>query len=697
MTDETSKASAESLLKKAVGDSKARFRDGQWEAIDALVNKRRKTMLVQRTGWGKSSVYFISTRILRDSGGGPTLIVSPLLALMRNQVEQAERLGVRAKTINSTNREYWPAIKRSVSSDKTDVLLISPERLADESFVEEVLLPASDRIGLLVVDEAHCISDWGHDFRPDYKRLVGVLRRMPSNMPVLATTATANCRVMEDVVEQLGDLHVRRGTLRRRSLMLQTLRLQGKASRLAWLASQIGELRGSGIVYVLTRRDAEQVTAWLRKKNVEAEAYHGGTKNHLRLQLEESLRNNEIKALVATTALGMGYDKPDLGFVIHYQAPGSVITYYQQIGRAGRAIPEAFCVLLAGREDEKIIEYFRRAAFPEEEDVRAILEALESGDGMTLAELQSELNLSRGQIEKVLKVLAVETPAPFVKQGSRWRRVPVSYEMDHERIKRLNRQREVEWREIQEYIDSKTCLMTYLCGILDDPETGDCGRCAVCLGEPPLDPCVPRELIIEAERYVRRPETIIFKPKFRVPNAAFPEYGLDNKKFRENPAEEGRILSRWGDAGWGEMVENDKNGGGFSDTLIDALAEMIEKRWHPEPPPEWVACVPSRNHRTLVPDFAERLAKRLGLGFVKNAILKKRDNEFQKMQQNSFHQARNLDGVFSVSRKIPQTPVLLVDDIIDSGWTMAVLAVLLRQAGSGPVYPVALALTSKAS
>ena len=697
MIKKTSKANAEALLRKAVGDSKVLFRDGQWEAVDALVNKRKKIMLVQRTGWGKGSVYFISTRILRDAGAGPTLIVSPLLALMRNQVEQAERLGIQAETINSTNADDWPEISRRIRLDEADVLLVSPERLANESFVKEVLLPISARIGLLVVDEAHCISDWGHDFRPDYKRLVNVLRHMPSGMPVLATTATANNRVMRDVVVQLGDLGIQRGTLRRKSLMLQNIRLPDRASRLAWLAWQVGKLPGSGIIYVLTRRDAEQVTEWLRKKDIDAKAYHGGTENHTRLQLEESLQKNETKALVATTALGMGYDKPDIGFVIHYQAPGSIIAYYQQIGRAGRAISEAYCVLLAGGEDEKIIEYFRRAAFPEEKDVVAILDALESGDGMTLAELQSELNMSKGQIEKVLKVLAVENPAPFVKQGSKWLRAPVSYEMNHEQIERLNRQREIEWKEVQEYIDSKTCLMTYICGILDDPETDDCGRCSVCLGEPLLGPRPPRELIIEAKRYLKRPETIIFKPKRQVPTSAFSKYGLVNTELKENCAEEGRILSRWGDAGWGHMVENDKNKGTFSDTLVEALAEMIEKRWHPEPPPEWVACVPSQNHKTLVPDFAERLAKRLGLRFVKSAILKKRDNELQKMQQNSFHQARNLDGVFSVSRNIPKTPVLLVDDIIDSGWTMTVLAVLLRQAGSSAVYPVALASTSKAS
>jgi len=428
---------AETLLKTAVGDPNAHFRPGQWEAIDSLVNHRRKLMVVQRTGWGKSSVYFISTRILRDRGAGLTIIVSPLLALMRNQIEAANRLGIRAETINSTNQDNWTQISAAMLADEVAAILISPERLSNEEFVGEVLLPVADRVGLLVVDEVHCISDWGHDFRPDYRRLVNVLRQMPPNMPILGTTATANNRVIEDVQTQLGDIEIQRGPLVRDSLSLQTLRLPDQASRLAWLAQSIPELPGTGIVYVLTKRDAEQVAAWLNQQGIVARAYYSGVEhgdyvnsNQYRQQLENLLLNNEIKVLVATTALGMGYDKPDLGFVIHYQAAGSVVAYYQQVGRAGRAIDSAYGVLLSGKEDEEIHDYFRRSAFPDERDVNAILAALDDHDELSVRQLEQHLNLRQGQIDKVLKILSVENPAPVIKQGSKWRRTPVPFRMD---------------------------------------------------------------------------------------------------------------------------------------------------------------------------------------------------------------------------------------------------------------------------
>ena len=693
------KHKAETLLRAAVNNPNAHFRIGQWEAIDALVNRRLKLMVVQRTGWGKSSVYFISTRILRDRGSGVTVIVSPLLALMRNQVESATRLGIRAETINSTNQENWLEISKELLADRVDAILISPERLANEAFVEEVLVPIADRVGLFVVDEVHCISDWGHDFRPDYQRLINVLRQMPSNMPVLGTTATANNRVIEDVKKQLSEIEIQRGSLVRDSLSLQTLRLRDQASRLAWLAQHIPGLPGTGIVYTLTIRDSEWVADWLKLQGIEACAYYSRVEhvgfensNQYRQHLEDLLLSNEIKVLVATTALGMGYDKPDLSFVIHYQAPGSVVAYYQQIGRAGRAINNAYGVLLAGREDEDIHEYFRRNAFPDERNVNKILEMLADHDELSVVQLQQHLNLRQGQIDKVLKILSVENPSPVIKQGSKWRRTPVPYQVDHARIERLTQQREIEWQEVQDYIDTDDCLMVYLRNALDDQVIEKCGRCAVCLSEPVVNTDIEHSLIIDATRFLRQAD-MHFKPKIQVAADAFPIYGFRGNLPRELQASEGRILSRWADAGWGQLVSFDKQEGRFRDALVKAMAEMIDQRWQPGPTPKWVTCVPSINHPTLVPDFAQRLATRLQLPFV-DAIHKIQNNEPQKNQQNRFHQCKNLDGAFEISGSIPGTAVLLVDDIIDSGWTMTVLAALLRQAGSGPVFPVALASTS---
>ncbi len=622
---------AEAMLRKAVGNPDAGFRDGQWEAIDALVNRRRKLLVVQRTGWGKSSVYFISTRMLRDRGAGATVIVSPLLALMRNQIEAADRLGIRAETINSTNPRDWPAIKQSMLDGQVDAVLVSPERLSNEAFVDEVLLPIAERIGLLVVDEAHCISDWGHDFRPDYRRLLSVLRQMPPNTPVLGTTATANNRVIRDVQDQLGDIEIQRGPLVRSSLMLQTLRLPDQKSRLAWLAEHIPGLPGTGIVYVLTVRDAERVALWLRRKGIDAQAYYGNVEHvdyedsgQYRQHLENRLSRNEIKALVATTALGMGYDKPDLGFVIHYQAPGSVVAYYQQVGRAGRAIDAAYGVLLSGKEDDDIHEHFRRSAFPDDEQVGEILSVLDQHDKMSAFNLQEHLNLRKSHIENTLKLLSVESPAPVIKDGNRWRRTPVEFRLDRDRIERLTRQRESEWREIQNYIDHDGCLMSYLRNALDDPETEECGRCAICMNRPAVGAEAAPSLEEDAMAFSKETATPL-APKMRLPNNAFPIYKLPNPIPDRLQASEGRILSHWDDAGWGRLTADGKRSGRFPDELVDALAEEI-MRWRPDPFPQWVTCVPSLNHPMLVPNFAERLAVRLGLPF-REAIYKIKENK----------------------------------------------------------------------
>lgn len=687
---------AEKYLQNIFGEG-ASFRPGQWEAIDAIVNGHGKLLLVQRTGWGKSLVYFLSTRILRDiCNKGPALIISPLLSLMRDQVKAAERMGVRAETINSANKKRHREIRQAILSGEIDALLISPEQLSNEDFINDILRPLARNIGLFVVDEAHCISDWGHDFRPDYRRIRSILRLLPSDTPVLATTATANDRVVRDIREQLGNLKVMRGMLFRESLALQTLRMPSQTVRLAWLARYVPKLPGSGIIYVLTRKDAQMVAAWLVSRGINAKAYYSGVRapdfsqsNEYREHLEDLLIHNEVKVLVATKALGMGFDKPDLGFVIHYQAPDSLGTYYQQMGRAGRAIRKAYGILMTGKEDRNIHEYFWQNSFPSEEGIQHLLKLLEQYDGLELKDIQRHLNMRQKKIQHMLKFLATEKPAPIMKDGTLWRRTPTLYFMDHERIWRLHAQRQAEWQEVQDYIDSKDCLMAHLIRKLGDTSVERCGQCASCRREPLLGKRLLPSLFIEATRFLMRSD-VTFEPRKRIPQNAFQHYDFHDSIPEELQAEEGRILSRWGDTGWGKMVAEDKERGYFRDALVDALARMIRERWNPDPAPAWVTCVPSLQHPHLVPDFARRLADRLNLPFIE-AIDKVRANEQQKYQQNSFHQCRNLDGVFRVRGRLPDKPVLLVDDIIDSGWTMTVLAALLRKAGSGPVYPVALA------
>lgn len=689
------------LLRKALNNPNAEFRNGQWEAIDYLVNKKKKLLVVERTGWGKSSVYFISTRILRDQNKGVTIIISPLLALMRNQVEAAERLGINAISINSTNTEDWETHKQAVLNNQIDALLISPERLANDKFMDNVLRPIADRIGLFVVDEAHCISDWGHDFRPDYRRIVNILKFMPAGMPILGTTATANNRVCEDIVSQLGDIEIIRGSLIRKSLILQNIKLNDQASRLAWLKENIGKFPGSGIIYTLTKRDAEIVTEWLIQCGIEAQYYYSGATseefedtNEYRKSAENKLYENKIKVLVATTALGMGYDKPDLGFVIHYQAPGSIISYYQQVGRAGRAINVAYGILLSGQEDENIHAYFRKSAFPPEDRVMAILEKIEEYDGLSIPELMKHLNLRKGQIEQVLKYLQVEPVSPVIKIGSKWQRTAVDFAMDSEKILHLTHQRIEEWEDVKTYIDYTGCLMNYLQTSLDDPIQADCGKCANCNSKNKFSGGFSHENGVSASIFLKHSESDIVLKK-KIQPEALSAYELKGKIPLNLRGETGKTLSGWGDTGWGKLVAEDKyTNGHFRDELVNAFVEMVTKRWQPLPFPTWVTCIPSLRHPDLVPSFAERVAERLSLPFI-TAIDKIRETEPQKEQENSYHQCKNLDGIFNINNNIKlEEPVLLVDDAIDSGWTLTIATALLRKAGSGIVYPATLTSTS---
>lgn len=696
MADEL-KTRALSLLRQALNNPKANFRDGQWEAISELIEKRSRLLVVQRTGWGKSLVYFLATRLLRDQGAGCTILISPLLALMRNQITAADRIKVKAATINSTNQEDWQPIEEQLLQGKIDILLISPERLANDEFRDNILLPISQKLGLFVVDEAHCISDWGHDFRPDYRRIVRILQALPSNIPALATTATANNRVVNDIVNQLGsDLQISRGSLIRESLQLQNIYLPSPAARLAWLAEQIQKISGSGIIYTLTVRDAQRVADWLKTQGINAKDYHSKLANEERLTLEDQLINNEIKALVATTALGMGFDKPDLSFVIHYQRPGSVVHYYQQVGRAGRAVEQAYGIMLSGEKDNDITNYFIETAFPPEAHTQQVLDVLnQASNGLSVPQIEKQLNLAKGKIDKVLKLLSLEFPAPVTKQGSKWYTTPINYQPDREKIEQLTKIRYQEQAQMLAYMKSQQCLMKFLATALDDYSTTDCGKCAVCMDKPLLPETYSMLMVNKAINYLRRSYQII-EPRKQWALQALPIYGFSGNIKKELKAETGRALSLWGDAGWGELVKKGKyEDNQFDDALVQAAVEMIQ-RWQPQPYPTWVTCIPSLNRLDLVPNFANKLANKLNLPFLP-VVQKVRQNQLQKSMSNSYQQAHNLDGVFKInSLQVKKGAVLLVDDIVDSRWTFTVVAALLRQAGSGKVFPLALALNSLA-
>ena len=445
---------AEEVLRTLAGPG-ACLRDDQWTAIHALVVQRRRALVVQRTGWGKSAVYFVATALLRAGGAGPTVIVSPLLALMRNQIDAAARAGVRAVTVNSANTGDWDATYAAIDAGEVDVLLVSPERLNNPDFRDRVLPRLTASTGLLVVDEAHCVSDWGHDFRPDYRRLRALIAELPSGIPVLATTATANDRVVRDVTEQLGlfsgEPLVLRGSLDRESLRLSVVRLPTPAQRLGWLAAHLAELPGAGIVYTLTIAAAEEVAEFLRERGLPVASYTGKTDPERRLAAEADLLANRVKALVATSALGMGFDKPDLGFVVHLGAPASPVAYYQQIGRAGRAVERAEVVLLPGAEDRDIWAYFASLAFPPEPLVRQTLDVL-SERPMSTAAIETRVDLSRTRLEMLLKVLDSDGAVKRVKGG--WVAPGSRGRTTEERHRRIADARQAEQQAMLEYLDT---------------------------------------------------------------------------------------------------------------------------------------------------------------------------------------------------------------------------------------------------
>jgi ATP-dependent DNA helicase RecQ len=678
-------------LLHALAGPGASFREHQLEAICDLVEDRARVLCVQRTGWGKSAVYFIATALLRSDPtrpAGPTLIVSPLLALMRNQIAAAQRLGIRAHTVNSTNRDAWNEISALLDADAVDLLLISPERLNNPQFRAQMLPAFAERVGLLVVDEAHCISDWGHDFRPDYRRIAEMLERLPAGVGVLCTTATANDRVVADVEEQLRTGHsgaqlvAYRGPLGRSSLRFEVVELPGQADRLAWLATHLPELPGSGIVYTLTKRDAEHVAAWLTAHGISAEAYTGEIDTERRIAVEDRLLANDLKAVVATSALGMGYDKPDLGFVVHYQAPGSVIAYYQQVGRAGRAIERAEVVLLRGAEDRRIQDFFIEQAFPRREYVDRVLAHLDEvgAEGASTPELTAMVNLGRGRIDAMLKVLDVE--GAVSKDGSRWvRERDGAWSYDADRYANITALRRREQATMASFGADGRCLMRALQEELDDPDPQDCGRCSVCAGpryDGPLDPGLVREAIDHL-----RSQPLTLDAKKMAPD---PE-GHMRKIPAEYVVEEGRALARLGDGGWDPVLQAGLRGGRLDDELVDAATRLV-RSW--KPAVGYVAAVPSDRNPGTIDDAARRLADALGLPFV--ALLTRTgERPPQREMSNAAQQAANVRGAFRVVADPPAGGCLLVDDVRLSGWTLAMVGGQLLRRGSGPVFPLALA------
>ena len=704
MTDQL-RESAEDRLRALAGPA-AQLRADQWTAIHALVAERRRALVVQRTGWGKSAVYFVATALLRAQGAGPTVIISPLLALMRNQIAAAERAGIRAATVNSTNIEDWTATYAAVNRGEIDVLLLSPERLNNPDFRDNVMPQLAATCGLLVVDEAHCISDWGHDFRPDFCRLRTLLPELPAGIPVLATTATANARVVADVADVLGltgagraegstDVLVLRGDLDRASLRLAVLALPSTAHRLAWLADHLGELPGSGIIYTLTVAASQQVAQYLHERGFSVAAYSGQTEQAERLAAEDDLVNNRVKALVATSALGMGFDKPDLGFVVHFGSPSSPISYYQQVGRAGRGVDSAEVVLLPGSDDEAIWSYFASVGFPPEREVRAALAALAEGGGapMSTAALETRVELSRTRLETMLKVLDVDGALHRVRGG--WVSTGQSWDYDAERYDRVAQVRRDEQQAMRDYIATTACRMRFLREQLDDPGAAECGRCDNC-GGLTVSASTTAPAVAEAGAALERPG-VRLDPRRMWPSA-MPSLGVDvrGKVAAGEVAEAGRAVARFTDLALGARVRGvvAQDAPVPADVIAGAVSVLASWGWDERP--QAVVHVGSGTRPVLVADFAAALA-RIGLLTDLGGVAHR--GPPAAARSNSAHRLRTVWPAYALPPELADrladqsgVAVLLVDDYCDSGWTLAVVARLLRRAGAGPVYPFVLGL-----
>ncbi|WP_214412496.1 RecQ family ATP-dependent DNA helicase [Sphaerisporangium fuscum] len=699
MVDETGlRAEAEQRLRALAGEH-ARLRDDQWSAIRALVVDRRRALVVQRTGWGKSAVYFIATALLRARGAGPTVIVSPLLALMRNQIAAAGRAGVHAATINSANVDEWDLIHAEVERGEVDVLLVSPERLNNPDFRDLVLPKLAASAGLVVVDEAHCISDWGHDFRPDYRRLRTLLAELPPGVPVLATTATANARVTRDVAEQLGatgtgegagDTLVLRGPLERDSLHLSVVRPATAEQRLAWLAETLRELPGSGIVYTLTVAATQEIAAYLRDQGHEVTAYSGQTEPADRLAAEQALLGNRLKALVATSALGMGFDKPDLGFVVHVGAPASPVAYYQQVGRAGRGVERAEVILLPGTEDRDIWAYFASLAFPPEPVVRATLDTLAHEGTMSTAALETRVDLSRSRLEMMLKVLDVDGAVRRVKGG--WQATGLPWAYDEERYARVAAERAAEQRAMLSYITTDECRERFLRRHLDDEAARPCGRCDNCTGVR-RSPDVASGAVKAARERLDRPGVEV-EPRRQWPTG-LKELGLSGRIRPEIAAEPGRALGRLTDIGWGttlrRLLAEDTPDGPVPDEVFDAVVRVLSS-WRWAERPVSVVTVPSATRPALVTSLGERLAAIGRLRYLGSLTYRQGPPGHQ---HNSAQRVRALQATLAPPlADVSGGPVLLVDDRVDTGWTMTIGASVLRGAGAPAVLPLALATTT---
>jgi len=689
-----SRAEVAARVITAMAGPDARLRDDQATAVGALCADGARVLVVQATGWGKSAVYWAATAVRRSEGAGPTLVVSPLLSLMRDQVAAAARAGLTAATLNSSNIDEWSSVEDDLRGGRLDVLLVSPERLANPGFGRRVLDGLAGRLGLLVIDEAHAVSDWGHDFRPDYRRVADVLQRLNPATPVLATTATANERVTADVAQQLGDATlVLRGQLARRSLELSVVPSLSPLERYAWVVDHLPRLPGSGIVYALTVADAERLAAAVQEVHGDAvpvAAYTGQLDADRRHALEDALRDNRLKALVATSALGMGYDKPDLGFVVHVGAPPSPVSYYQQVGRAGRAIEHAHAVLLPSDADSGVWEYFATSTIPVPEQVRSVLDVLDrsSGEALSVVAIEAQSGVRRGRVELMLKQLAVDGVVDRVEGG--WVGTGAEWTYDAEHYDGVVAVRRREADIMRAYVRGERCLMELLQESLDDPAAEPCGRCSVCRERLPDGfEGAPSTETAAAVTALLRGQVHLLEPRKMWPGGAF---GARGKIPAAESHEQGRTLVFADAPEWRETVSRMFAGDGPAAPEVTEACVRLLAQWRAvwRSRPEVVVDLAAQGFPVLTASVADHLAT---VGHLDRASLAGPGTPPDLRELSSSDEAafwRDQLDASDIVDAVRGRCVLLVVDATASLWPITVAAAVLRRAGASVVLPLLL-------
>lgn len=671
------RAQAERLLQRTF--HLPRFYDEQWRAISQLLQGHR-ILMIERTGFGKSLCFQFPATLME----GVTVVFSPLIALMRDQVQALAALGIEARLINS---EQDIELNRQTIADalagRVKILYIAPERQESTEWIEAT---RQLRLAMIVVDEAHTISVWGHDFRPAFRRIVNLVNLLPAGMPVLAATATATRRVQDDIERQIGrGITTIRGQLMRDNFRLHVIEVGSDDEKMAWLAANVAALPGTGLIYTGIRADTDLYARWLRYRGVEAVSYNAGLDAETRKDIERGLKANRWKCIVSTNALGMGIDKPDIRFIIHTQMPASPIHYYQEIGRAGRdGLPTDIILFFNGTRDEdgwshdcQLPRAFIDTAKPRTECYRQVIDALKD-DVLGERDIVKRCNLKSTQF-RVIKADLIEQGIIREVKVARSKKYEYQFgapELDTSGFEQLRRAKMADLRAMRDYVSTREPRMAYLCRYLGDatpPVAAGCDNTTEPRWTATLDAEMQAALDDFRETYF--PEITVAERKNNIiDSVAGSYYGVSTV---------GRALRR----------SKYEGGGPFPDFLLGLTLKAYRKTFHNKHL-DFVMSVPPTVSGTLVEEFARRIASVLRVPYSP-LLVKTRTTQVQKLFHSAYSKRDNISGAFALqgSADLRGTTILLVDDIFDSGATLKEIGRVLTAAGAKEIVPIVIAKT----